>query len=108
MTIDISNDFVVFDNLIPALYTDLQGNNYVLNILQAPADDTVNAEQETVLNTSDVSKFVIFVAELPVPLQSNAKLIALNREFTIIEFKKESLYSRYVCYCTIFAGQNIP
>jgi len=108
VTISINNDWQVFDNLIPALYTSLAGDSYVLNILQAPATDNVSGEQEVVLNTSDVAKFVIFVSELPVPLESNTRLVTLNRSFRIIEFIKESLYSRYVVHAVIDAGQNLP
>jgi len=106
--IDVSTDYLVFDNKLKGLYIDLDGNSYILDVLQAPADDSVNSEKETVLNTSNVAKFSIFTHQLPVPLQSNTQLIVLNRNFTIIEFKKETLYSRYVIYAAIFAGENLP
>ena len=108
MTIDISTDYTVFDNKIKALYTSLAGQNYVVDLLQCPMEDSVNSEKETVLNTSNATKFVLWANQLPVPLESNTRLIAMNRNFTIIEFDKQSLNSRYVIYAAIFAGENLP
>ena len=110
MNLDLTLDYLVFDNLITTITLKRLDNSTVtINNVQLMPQNNENSELgisptgiQSVLTT-----FCIFTTEYSGPLQTNARITANGRNYRLSATEEFALKSARNCVCVIEAGESI-
>jgi hypothetical protein len=110
MTLDLTLDYLVFDNLITTITLKTLDNSTVtINNVQLMPQNNENSESgiSPTGMQSVVTTFCIFTTEYDGPLQTNARITANGKNYRIQATEEFCLKSARNAVCVIEAGESI-
>lgn len=110
MTLDISTDYLIFDNLLTSItLRRLSGSTVTINNVQImPATNengTLGIESTGIQAVMTV--FCIFTTEYSGPIETNARITAAGKHYRIVSVEQFALKSARNATCIIEAGEGI-
>jgi hypothetical protein len=107
LTLDISDDYLIFDNLIKGVYTALNGIEYRFLCAKVyPKIDETKEVEDIGLQTG-ITYFCLWNAEINFSPENNAQFETSENSFRVIGYNKRSWDTRYVLTCVLDAGEHI-